>query len=58
MTEAIGSSFIPKRAKYYYNEMVYAAALSDIEDVESTLTLARCNVIRYKAYDEVWYHSG
>ena len=58
MTEAIGSSFIPKRAKYYYNEMVYAAALSDIEDVESTLTLATCNVIRYNAYDKVWYHAS
>ena len=58
MTEAIGNSFIPRRAKYYFHEMIYAAALSDTEDVDSTLTLAKCNVIRFKAYDEVWYHAS
>ena len=59
MTEAIGNSFIPKRAKYYYQEMVCAAAnveaSSDI--FESIFTLAQLGVIKTNRFDEVWLHA-
>jgi hypothetical protein len=59
MTEAIGNSFIPRRAKYYYNEMVYAAALSSDHSniVESVFILAHLGVIRNNLFNGTWLHA-
>lgn len=59
MTEAIGNSFIPRRAKYYYQEMMYAASLTESpEDMfESIFTLAQLGVIKHNTFEEVWLHA-
>ena len=60
MTEAIGSSFIPRRAKYYYQEMMYVNSLDTTVPVfmESVFMMAQLGVIKHDMIDGMWYHAG
>ena len=59
MTEAIGNSFIPRRAKYYYQEMMCAASNTEPSSdmFESIFTLAQLGVIKTNRFEEVWLHA-